>query len=183
VMRASGGKANPQAVNDLLKRKLEIWAGSAAFARWLPRSRGTRMACCRRRDRSSAARRGVSTGARGDGRARITVADSAFAASNLRRESVLRPNFQNFFSPGSNPQKSPRELVSTMAQAVRARAEGVEKIHDGVEKPLCDTAFLHSMWSDTCARSWTRCLLEVAHRAWPEASEALGGASRLSTIR
>jgi hypothetical protein len=25
AMRASGGKANPQAVNDLLKRKLEVW--------------------------------------------------------------------------------------------------------------------------------------------------------------
>jgi hypothetical protein len=103
------------------------------------------MAFCRGRDSSSGARRGVWTGARGDGRARITVADSALAASNLRRDSVLRPNFQNFFSPSSNPRKSPRELVSAVAQAVRTHADGAKKIRDGVEKSLCDMAFLHSM--------------------------------------
>jgi hypothetical protein len=57
----------------------------------------------------------------------------------------LATEFSKFFSPGSNPGKSPRELVSAVAQAVRARADSAEKIRDGVEKSLCDTAFLHSM--------------------------------------
>jgi hypothetical protein len=87
----------------------------------------------------------VQAGACGDGRARITVADSAHAASNLRRDAVWRPSFQKFFSPGSKLRKSPRELVSAVVRAVRARANVAETIDNDVEKPLCHADFSHSM--------------------------------------
>jgi len=103
------------------------------------------MPCCRAHDRSNAPHRVVRTAAHCDGRARITVADSVHAGSNLRRDSVSRPNFQKFFSPGSSLRKSSRELGSTVVRTVRTRAEGAEKIDDGVEKPLRHAGFSHSM--------------------------------------
>jgi hypothetical protein len=36
VMKASGGKANPQAVNELLKKKLGVWAASNVIPGLVP---------------------------------------------------------------------------------------------------------------------------------------------------
>jgi hypothetical protein len=134
-------------------------------------------------DRASAARRVVQAGAHGDGRERITVADSAHGASNPRRDSVLRPNLQKFFLPGSSPRKSSGELVLARERALHACEDGAEKLDNDVEKPLCQAAFLHSTSCNALARSWTRWLFDASRRAWSEAPEALGDASRLSTIR
>jgi hypothetical protein len=90
------------------------------------------------------ARRVVQAGAHGDERTRITVADSALGASNLRRDSVLRPNLQKFFSPGSSPRKSSGELVSALVRALHACEDGAKELDNDVEKPLCHAAFSHS---------------------------------------
>jgi hypothetical protein len=91
-----------------------------------------------------AARGVVQAGVHGDGRTRITVADSAHGASNLRRDSVLRPNLQNFFSPGSSRRKSPGELVWALVRALHACEDGASEPNIDVEKPLCHADFSHS---------------------------------------